>query len=82
MEGQIVSLAKDVYCRSFSDLSGLVFFSARTCETFFVHQTLKRSVNFSNANDEMTVDEFIGHFQEGQISTVDELEARDLLVRV
>jgi len=82
MEGALIKLKSGVYCRTFSDLSGLVFFSARTCETFFVHQSLKRSVKFSNANNEMTVDEFIGHFQEGQNSTVDELEARGLLVRV
>ena len=57
MEGALIKLKSGVYCRTFSDLSGLVFFSARTCETFFVHQSLKRSVNFSNANIEMTVDE-------------------------
>ena len=78
----LIKLKSGVYCRTCSDLAGLVFLSARTCETFFVHQSLKRSVNFSNANIEMTVDEFIGHFQEGQNSTVDELEARGLLVRV
>jgi hypothetical protein len=82
MEGQVVRLSENVHCRSFSDMSGLVFFSARTCDTFFVHQSLKRAVNLVEASDEMSVDEFIDHFHDGQLAIVNELEARGLLVRV
>ena len=82
MEGPLIRLKDSVYCRTFSDLSGIVFFTARTCETFFVHQCLKRSINFVEADDEMSVDEFIDHFHDGQLTIVKELEARGLLVRV
>lgn len=77
-----IRLNEGVSCRSFSDKSGLVFFSARTCNTFFVHQFLKRAINFAEADNEMSVDEFIDHFHDGQLATVNELEARGLLVRV
>lgn len=82
MEGQVVRLAKYIHCRCFSDMSGVVFFSARTCNTFFVHQSLKRAINLGESPDEMSVDEFIDHFHDGQLATVNELEARGLLVRV
>ncbi|PRO74415.1 hypothetical protein C6Y40_06525 [Alteromonas alba] len=82
MELAVIRLKDSVYCRNFSDLSGLAFFSARTCQTFFVHQPLKRAINLAKPSDEMSVDEFIDHFHDGQLATVNELEARGLLVRV
>lgn len=82
MEGRVIRLNKDVYCRTFMDMSGLVFFSARTCNTFFVHQPLVRTLDFATANDEMCINEFIEHFQDAPITIVEELEARGLLVRV
>lgn len=78
----VIRLKASVCCRTFSDLSGVAFFSARTCETFFVHQPLKRAINFNETSDEMSVDEFTDHFHDGQLATVNELEARGLLVRV
>ena len=82
MEGLVIRLKDSVYCRTFKDLSGLVFFSARTCETFFVHHSLKSAINLVEASDEMSIDEFIEHFHDGQLAIVNGLEARGLLVRV
>jgi len=81
-KGLYIRLKDGISCRSFSDMSGLAFFSARTCETFFVHQSLKRAINLAEPSNEMSVDEFIEHFYDGQLATVNELEARGLLVRV
>ncbi|MDG6096154.1 hypothetical protein EXU34_01675 [Alteromonas sp. ZYF713] len=81
-KGLNIRLKDGISCRSFSDMSGLVFFSARTCNTFFVHQSLKRAINLVEASDEMSIDEFIDHFHDGQLAIVNELEARGLLVRV